>query len=129
MSYKRGCLGSCTNSNISKSKIASKVSSKVSSNMSSRVSSRVSSNVNYKVSYKIGIKEGSIFQNPFKSKKGQVTIFIIIGIALLFAFAGVMYVTKIIKKDALETEGASAIEDVPSQFRPVRLYTEDCLRE
>ncbi|MFH1276623.1 MAG: hypothetical protein ABIH82_05940, partial [Candidatus Woesearchaeota archaeon] len=47
----------------------------------------------------------------------------------LFAFAGVMYVTKIIKKDALETEGASAIEDVPSQFRPVRLYTEDCLRE
>ncbi|MBI2112231.1 hypothetical protein HYT52_01720 [Candidatus Woesearchaeota archaeon] len=65
----------------------------------------------------------------FNNKKGQVTVFIIIGIALLFSFAGVLYVTKIVQKDKITEEGFRALEDVPSQFRSVRTYTEDCLRE
>jgi len=56
-------------------------------------------------------------------------IFIIVGIVLLFTFAGVLYLTKTIKKDTLTVEGDPIIQQVPQEFRPIQQFTEECLRD
>ena len=73
----------------------------------------------------------SIFKrlNLLKSKKGQVTIFVIIGIVILFAFAGFLYITKTVAKDELTTEGEPIIASVPQNFKPIQEYTENCLAQ
>jgi hypothetical protein len=76
-----------------------------------------------------GVKSRSSSSFFLKGSKAQVTIFIIIGIVLLFTFAGVLYVTKTVKTDTLVTQSGSIIQDVPTQFRSVVLLTEDCLSE
>ncbi len=63
------------------------------------------------------------------SRKGQVTIFIIIGIVILFTFAGILYLTKTITTEKITTEGDPIIRDVPHEFKPIRLYTENCLEQ
>ncbi|MBI2151423.1 hypothetical protein HYU21_01710 [Candidatus Woesearchaeota archaeon] len=62
-------------------------------------------------------------------KRGQVTIFIIAGIILLFTFAGIFYATKVVKQDALSGEEVPTIAAVPLEFQPVQSFTEDCLAE
>lgn len=65
----------------------------------------------------------------FPSKRGQVTVFIIIGILILFVFAGVLYVTKTATKEELVAEGQPVIAAVPQEFQPLQTFTEDCLAE
>ncbi|MBS3123628.1 hypothetical protein J4437_03245 [Candidatus Woesearchaeota archaeon] len=62
-------------------------------------------------------------------KRGQVTIFIIVGIILLFTFAGIFYATKVVKQEALIGEEVPVIAAVPLEFQPVQSFTEDCLAE
>jgi hypothetical protein len=61
------------------------------------------------------------------SKKGQVTVFIIIGIVILFTFAAVLFITKTVTEEKFFTEGAPVISKVPAAFTPLQLYTENCL--
>ncbi|MBS3169275.1 hypothetical protein J4210_02220 [Candidatus Woesearchaeota archaeon] len=63
------------------------------------------------------------------SRKGQVTIFIIIGIAILFIFAGVLYVMKSTVTEQTDAEGVPIITSVPAEFQPLQVYTENCLRD
>ncbi len=63
------------------------------------------------------------------SKRAQVTIFIIIGIVILFAFAGILYVTKLNVTESFTAAGEPVIADVPQEFKPIRSYTEHCLQE
>ena len=97
----------------------------------------------------MGLKRGGLHSGSFKliskrktkkispyqstsflnNKKGQVTVFIIVGIALLFTFAGILYLTKTIKGGSLITEEEFTVQEVPQVFRPVFLFTEDCLTE
>ncbi len=67
--------------------------------------------------------------NLFLGKAAQVTVFIIIGIIILFTFAGVLIVTKTATKEKLFTAGEPLISRVPEAFVPVQLYTENCLRQ
>jgi hypothetical protein len=60
-------------------------------------------------------------------KKGQVTIFIIIGILILFTFAGILYFTQSTIKGELTTEGEPIISAVPKTFESIQAYTESCL--
>ncbi|MBI2669316.1 hypothetical protein HYX14_05740 [Candidatus Woesearchaeota archaeon] len=78
------------------------------------------------------------FDNPIGRKrstrkgldrKGQVTIFIIIGIVILFTFAGVTYVTKKVVKEKVTAEGEPVIAQVPQEFQPIQTYTENCLSQ
>lgn len=62
-------------------------------------------------------------------KKAQVTIFIIIGIVILFAFAGILYFTKNVVKEGLTAEGEPIITSVPQEFQPVQTFTENCLNQ
>ena len=62
------------------------------------------------------------------SSKGQVTVFIIVGIVILFTFAGVLLVTKIVNKEELFTKGEPLISRVPQAFAPIQIYTENCLQ-
>ncbi len=70
----------------------------------------------------------TIFNHYFAAKKGQVTIFIIIGIVILFVFAGVLYFTKISVKTPIKAEEGPIVAMVPSEFQPIQAYTENCLR-
>ncbi len=66
-------------------------------------------------------------QTFFQNKKGQVTIFIIVGIVVLFIFAGVLYFSKSVIKTEFSADGTPIIQSVPKQFEPIKIYTENCL--
>ena len=61
-------------------------------------------------------------------KRGQVTIFIIIGIAILIAVVGIFYVRGVITKSALQKE-ALKVGTVPQQIIPVRDFINTCVQE
>ena len=63
------------------------------------------------------------------NKRGQVTVFIIIGIIILFTFAGVLYFTKTVIKEEITAEGDPVIADVPQEFQPLKAYTDNCLQQ
>ncbi len=63
------------------------------------------------------------------SRKGQVTIFIIIGIVILFAFAGILYVTKTSTSDLVRDQGDVLIATVPQEFQSIQTYTENCISQ
>jgi len=63
------------------------------------------------------------------SSRGQVTVFIIIGIILVFAFAGILYVTQNVSESQLETQETILTSSVPQAFAPVQFYTENCLEQ
>jgi hypothetical protein len=64
-----------------------------------------------------------------KDSKGQITVFIIIGILLLFAFSGFLYITKKISTEEVTTEGEPVIASVPLAFKPLQVYTENCITQ
>ena len=61
-------------------------------------------------------------------KRGQITVFIIVGIVLLFLSAGIFYITKNTVKETITTEGVPVAQKVPLTFSPIQKYTENCLR-
>jgi len=60
-------------------------------------------------------------------KRGQVTVFIIIGIVMVFLFAGVVYIVNTTTEEMISTEGEPVIAEVPLEFAPIQSYTENCL--
>ena len=62
------------------------------------------------------------------SKNGQVTIFIIIGIILLFTFAGIMYFTSNTISEKISSEGEPVIQNAPSEFSAIQTFTQDWSR-
>ena len=69
----------------------------------------------------------SKFQSIFKSKKGQVTIFIIVGIIILFVSAGVILISKEVVRDDIISESEPAVASVPQAFQPIQVFTDNCL--
>ncbi len=63
------------------------------------------------------------------SRKGQVTVFIIVGILILFAFALFLYITKEVTTEEFSAEGEPVISSVPQTFQPIQVYTENCLTQ
>jgi len=60
-------------------------------------------------------------------KKGQITVFIIIGIILLLSL-GVMIYLQQVRVEKFET-AILVVEEVAAEMMPVRTYIEDCLQE
>jgi len=63
------------------------------------------------------------------SRKGQVTIFIIIGIIILFAFAGILYLTRTTTSEQVKGQEEVLIATVPQEFQSIQTYTENCINE
>ncbi len=63
------------------------------------------------------------------SKRGQVTIFIIVGIVILFIFAGILYFNKSVVQERLTVEGDPVLAQVPLEFASLNSYTENCLNQ
>ena len=63
------------------------------------------------------------------NKRGQVTVFIIVGIILLMVFASILYITNTTSKGRFTAEGDPIINEVPQAFKPIQLYTENCLTQ
>ena len=55
------------------------------------------------------------------SQKGQVVVFIIVGIVILIAVAAYLYLQR-------EELSLPDVEDIPEEFLPVREYVEECVR-
>ncbi|MBI2572611.1 hypothetical protein HYV86_02015 [Candidatus Woesearchaeota archaeon] len=66
---------------------------------------------------------------PALGTKGQVTIFIIVGILLLFGFGAVWYFTSSTGQAELEVEETILVSSTPQAFEPISLYTESCMRQ
>ncbi len=60
-----------------------------------------------------------------KSKKSQITAFIIIGVVLLFSTALVLYIKGQVSAPAREVK--VAVEKVPNEVQPVQQFVTDCL--
>ncbi len=79
------------------------------------------------------LKSGGVSSNSSRgnhlNKKGQVTIFIIIGIIILFTFAGIMYFTKTVTKQDILIAAEPSLSEVPSAFKPINTYTESCINQ
>lgn len=60
-------------------------------------------------------------------KRGQITLYIILGIVILLLFASFLYIRSIVVEKELEPEAIPAITEIPSEVRPVRLFIEDCI--
>src|SRR3989344_6484315 len=61
-------------------------------------------------------------------KRGQVTIFLIVGILILFIFAGLFYIVSVLEQKGLLAE----TEELPETFAlktRVSSFVESCLRE
>lgn len=71
---------------------------------------------------------GSGFRGAL-GKSGQVTVFIIVGIVILFATAGIIYVTKTVTLSKVEDVKDPIIASVPAQFQPIQIYVEGCLKD
>ena len=63
------------------------------------------------------------------NSKGQVTIFMIIGILVLFAVAGILFITTRTSEEKLEAVREPVISKVPLEFQPLQAYTENCLQQ
>ncbi len=63
------------------------------------------------------------------SKKGQITVFIIIGIVLLFTFAVILYITKETVTTDIEVDREKSLASIPQTFHPLVTYTEECLNQ
>ncbi len=59
-------------------------------------------------------------------KRGQITIFIIIGILILGAVAGSIYLVKNFSQDALEAEDK---KEVGSETASIKLFVENCIKK
>ena len=77
------------------------------------------------------IKRGlfSCTTNHSSSKKGQVTVFIIIGIILVFVTAGIIFITQSASDAGLTASGDPIIEDAPQEFRPLQQFIEGCVED
>ena len=61
-------------------------------------------------------------------RKAQITIIIIIGIVLLFIFAGVLYIINKTTEDNYGQQKEVIISKVSQEFNPVKKFTDDCLQ-
>ncbi|HII72632.1 TPA: hypothetical protein HA265_07790 [Candidatus Woesearchaeota archaeon] len=61
-------------------------------------------------------------------KKAQITVFMIIGIILLFSSALIVYIKNQVTA-GLPAEFAPAVEEVPLEAQPIKLYVENCLNK
>ena len=75
------------------------------------------------------IKSGGVISGISKDKSAQVTVFIIIGILILFSFAGIMYFTQVFTKEDILIAEEPTIADVPTAFKPLQTYTDSCLTQ
>lgn len=60
-----------------------------------------------------------------KNKKSQITVFIIIGVILLFSTALVLYIKSQVK--VVEREVKVPIEYVPTEMQPIQMFVTECL--
>jgi hypothetical protein len=65
----------------------------------------------------------------FKAKKGQVTVFIIVGIVILFLTALILFINNQFLKGGISSEADVQLATVPEQFKTINAYTEQCLEE
>ncbi len=62
-----------------------------------------------------------------RSKKSQITVFIILGIILLFSSALVLYIKK--QVEITPTEIKAAVEQVPLEIKPVQDFVTSCVEQ
>ena len=59
------------------------------------------------------------------SKRGQITVFIILGIVVLFLFAGLLFVVKSVTKEKVEAEQEAMVEAY--EFNSIQMFIDHCL--
>lgn len=64
-----------------------------------------------------------------RKKRGQVTVFIIVGIILLFSTALIVYIRSRAVEEIPAAQVPAAISEVPAELQPLRDYVESCLRQ
>ena len=60
-------------------------------------------------------------------RKGQITVFMIIGIIILCTFAAIMLLVNTTVKEEVSTEGETIVTTTPMAFSPIQTYTENCI--
>ncbi|MFC1723772.1 hypothetical protein ACFL0V_06535 [Nanoarchaeota archaeon] len=61
-----------------------------------------------------------------KGRKAQITVFMIVGIILLFSSALIFYIKNQVT-EGIPAEFAPSVQEVPLEAQPIKLYVENCL--
>ncbi|MBI4739043.1 hypothetical protein HY772_05795 [Candidatus Woesearchaeota archaeon] len=72
-------------------------------------------------------KRGKDLLRSMRSRKAQITVFMIIGIILLFSSALIFYIRSQIILAGVESTFRPKIEEVPLEVQPIKLFVEDCM--
>lgn len=67
-----------------------------------------------------------VLKNIFKGKKAQITVFLIVGIIMLFSSALIFYIRGQVV-DTLEGSTLPEAEEVPLEAQPIKIYVENCM--
>jgi hypothetical protein len=62
------------------------------------------------------------------NKKAQITLFIIIGVIILFSSATILVIRNQIDEDKISTEREPVIKEVPSQLKVVQRFVDECIK-
>jgi hypothetical protein len=74
------------------------------------------------------IKESST-PNNLMNKNGQVTVFIIVGIIILFSTAAILFLTSSVTKESITNDGQTIITSAPQRFTAISTYTQNCIEQ
>lgn len=66
--------------------------------------------------------------HPSSGRKAQITVFMIVGIILLFSSALLFYIRGQIV-EGIPEEFVPTVEEVPLEAQPVKLFVEDCMKQ
>ncbi|MBI5398000.1 hypothetical protein HZB03_00920 [Candidatus Woesearchaeota archaeon] len=72
-------------------------------------------------------KRGRALAKLLCNRRAQITVFIIIGIILLFSSALIFYIRSQIVLAGVEATFRPKIEEVPLEAQPIKIFVEDCM--
>ena len=67
-------------------------------------------------------------QKPYIARKAQITVFMIVGIILLFSSALLFYIRGQIV-EGIPEEFVPTVEEVPLEAQPIKVFVEDCMQQ
>jgi hypothetical protein len=73
------------------------------------------------------MKEKRGFARKLQSRKAQITVFMIVGIILLFSSALIFYIRNQVMMAGIEEAFRPVVEEVPLEAQPIKIFVEDCV--
>ena len=62
------------------------------------------------------------------NKRGQVVVFIIIGVVILMGVGAILFINNYVVEQKVSQAARPITQELPSELEPVRVFTENCIK-